>query len=310
MFKDSNTTESLIGKISHWNRLVFQRILIQIPLFPLGFVVLFLTLCMPQSKSSYDHEKEYMQITLADSNIFFIRDAFEKRNLNGCFILYDLRKDEWLVYNALRADSAYLPASTFKIANSLIALECKAIHDENEIIKWDKEQREVPAWNTDHSMRTAFRYSAVWFYQELARRIGQKQMQEWLHKMHYGNEIAGPGIDEFWLRGELRITPRQQVEFLKLLILEELPVKKKNMEILKDIMIENRSDEYILRGKTGWAISGKPVGWYVGWLQFRDSEFIFVNNLDIWNEDEARFRKEITHEILNQIFELNAGILQ
>ncbi len=270
---------------------------------------LFFASCMPQSKSSYDHESEAIHFTKADSAVLFIREAFEKRDIHGSFILYDVAADQWIVYNAPRADSAFLPASTFKIANSLIALECKVVRDENEIIKWDKQQREIAAWNTDHSMRTAFRYSAVWFYQELARRIGQDQMQGWLRKLHYGNQFAGPEVDDFWLHGDLRISPRQQTEFLKSLLREELPVRKRTMEIVKDIMIESRSDEHILRAKSGWATAGKPVGWYVGWLHTRGSDFIFVNNMDIRNDKDVGYRREVTLEILDELLQFDDGIL-
>lgn len=265
-------------------------------------VIIVLSSCMPQSKSTYEHGE--VIISLDDSLHKVIENTFEKHRVTGCFILHDLEEDSSVIYNTQRSAEEFLPASTFKIVNSLIALECKVVHDENEVIPWDGVTRPVTAWNTDQTMRTAIRYSAVWFYQELARRIGSARMNDWLHKLNYGNRIAGPEVDNFWLTGDLRITPVQQVDFLKKMIREELPVKKKNLNIVKDILITQHNDRYVIRAKTGWATAGRQVGWYVGWLELGTKYYIFVNNIDIINEGDEKYRTEIALEILNEIFQL------
>jgi len=272
----------------------------------LGIIQLLLSSCMPQNTSSVEHNELF--VTFSDTTYSTIKNAFIKRNVEGCFILYDVKRDTALTYNPERSTAFFLPASTFKIPNSLIALECKAVRDVNEIIPWDGEERIVPAWNQDQTMRTAFRYSAVWFYQELARRVGMDRMIKWVRKLNYGNNAVGPGIDDFWLVGDLRITPSQQVDFLKRLLKDDLPAKKKNMASLKDIMIEESNETYVLRGKTGWADFGTPVGWYVGWLEVGEQNFIFVMNMDIIEVGDQMYRKEITYEILNGIFQFNLAI--
>jgi len=263
--------------------------------------------CMPQSKSTYEHGEVLINFT--DSINQIVREAFQKRNVEGCFVLYDVERDTALIFNRDRSTQEFLPASTFKIANSLIALECKAVRDVDEVIAWDSVKRFIPAWNGDQNMRTAFRYSVVWFYQELARRIGQKQMNEWVRKLKYGNMHAGPGVDDFWLQGDLRITPMQQVDFLHRLMEEDLPVKKKNIAAVKDIMIEEKTDRYTLRTKTGWADADRSIGWYVGWIEIGDKNYIFVNNIDIIDEDkDVKARKEIVKEILDATFQIDLGI--
>ena len=106
------------------------------------------------------------------------QDIFDKNDIKGAFILYDLINDTALIFNQPRTERAYLPASTFKIINSLIALETGVIKDENEMIQWDGEERFVETWNQDHNLRSGIKYSVVWFYQELARRIGEERMQK------------------------------------------------------------------------------------------------------------------------------------
>lgn len=270
-------------------------------------IVTFFASCMPQTKSTYEHGK--LLINFTDSTMHIVEGAFQKRNVDGCFLLYDMEKDTALVFNRQRANQEFLPASTFKIANSLIALERKAVKDINEVIAWDSVERFVPAWNGDQTMRTAFRYSAVWFYQELARRIGREQMDRWVKKLGYGNMAAGPGIDDFWLEGDLRITPAQQVDFLKRLVKEDLPVKEKNVKAVKEIMIGEENERYILRAKTGWADSDRSTGWYVGWLEIEGKNYIFVNNIDIADEEkDLRSRKEIVKEILDAVFQTELKI--
>ncbi len=79
-------------------------------------------------------------------------------------------------------------------------------------------------WNEDLDMVSAFKYSAVWFYQELARRIGEAQMQHYVTLNHYGNENISGGIDRFWLDGEVRISADEQIELLKKLYLRQVRI--------------------------------------------------------------------------------------
>lgn len=262
--------------------------------------------CTFQTKST--SEIEEAQFRFDESTLSHIEKLFVENDLKGCFILHDLQKDTSFVYNQERADKEFLPASTFKIANSLISLECKAVKSVHEVIPWDSVERSYAAWNTDQTMQTAFKYSAVWFYQELARRVGADQMQSWVSKMQYGNHTIGPNIDDFWLVGDIRITPLQQVDFLKKVISEDLPFKKKHINSLKDIMIEDRKEHYIMRGKSGWATKGTPVGWYVGYLEVSGSTYIFVLNMDVLKEGDQKYRKVITKEILDGLFMLDLAI--
>ena len=222
---------------------------------------------------------------------------FRSRGVDGTFLLHSVHDDTWLVHNSARADQGFLPASTFKIPNSLIALETGVIRDENEILKWDGVKRDVQEWNRDHNMRTAIAVSAVWFYQELARRIGAKRMREWIDRLGYGNrDISGP-IDLFWLTGALRITPRQQVDFVRRLHLDDLPFSERSRRIVKDILVLERTDAYVLRGKTGLAApGGVGVGWFVGWVERGQRAWVFASNVAI--KGDISLRKSLALETL------------
>jgi beta-lactamase class D len=171
------------------------------------------------------------------------------------------------------AETGFSPASTFKIPNSLIALETGVADGPEFPLPWDGVERWNEAWNQDHIHRTAFQKSVVWYYQELARRIGEERMQEFIDAFDYGNRDISGGIDQFWLSGALRISPREQVEFLRRLHQGELPLSERTLAImLDDIMVHERSaGGTIVRAKTGWGDAPpQNIGWFVGSVERQD----------------------------------------
>lgn len=227
---------------------------------------------------------------------------YDNYNVTGCMVIYDLNENNYLVYNKERCEQRFLPASTFKILNSLIALETNVIRDENEIITWDSVDRKNDKWNMDQNLRTAIKYSVVWVYQGFARKIGQEKMQHFVDSVKYGNCNIGGGIDRFWLDGDLRISAFEQIEFLKRLYYEDLPFSKRNIQIVKDILINDQTQNYVLRGKTGWASRFEPeTGWYVGYLEENGDIYFFANNIDIKEETDTAARISIVKDIFNSM---------
>lgn len=227
---------------------------------------------------------------------------FKQAKVEGAFLLYDLREDKYVVYNRERALTAFIPASTYKIFNSLVALETGVVRDENEVIKWDGVDRGSKEWNQDQNMRSAFKHSTVWFYQELARRIGEARMQRYVNLVGYGNKNIGGGIDRFWLDGELRITAPEQIDFLVKLYRNRLPFSPKTMNTVKDIFIYEKTDKYTLSAKTGWAMRSKPqIGWLVGYVERDGKAYFFATNIDIVNSDDSKARMLITKNILREM---------
>lgn len=227
---------------------------------------------------------------------------FQQAGVEGTFILYNLQQDQYLVYNSKRANTRFLPASTFKIFNSLVALELGAVRDENQVLKWDGVTRKFPEWNKDQTMRTAIKDSVIWFYQEMARRIGQERMQCYINLTNYGNRNISGGIDQFWLRGGLRISAKEQIDFLMNLYHNQLPFSQKTMDTVKDILINEQTNSYVLRGKTGWLWDISPEqGWYVGYLERGDRVYFFAINIDMSRPEDRQARIGITKQILQDM---------
>lgn len=232
---------------------------------------------------------------------------FKEMGIEGSILIYDLNRDRVYQHNHQRNIAAFSPASTFKILNSLISLETGVISDEIAILTWDGIQRELPQWNRDLNMREAMKFSAVWFYQVLARRVGYKRMQEWVSRVEYGNQKIGTqeDIDKFWLEGEMRITPQQQVKCLQRLYQDDLPFSQRSLSIVKDILIVEQTPDYTIRAKTGWFGFGSDlnpqIGWYVGYLEKENNVYFFATNIDIYDKKEGAVRVELTRRCFKDL---------
>jgi beta-lactamase class D len=233
------------------------------------------------------------------------KSFYEAYGVDGSFVLFDEKRNTTILYNKQQYTREFTPASTFKMCNTLIGLETGIIADEAFIIPWDSVMRQIPSWNQDHDLSMAFKNSTVWYYQELARRVGSHKMKYWLDKTRYGNTDTTGGIDQFWLNGGLRITPEQQIHFLKRLHDNRLPYSDRSMSILKHIMIEKDSAGVVLRSKTGWGMQDSlDIGWYVGYIETKDNVYYFANcvqSSDPNNNDFGRSRKAITYAILKDL---------
>jgi beta-lactamase class D len=233
---------------------------------------------------------------------------FKENGAEGCFALLNNSTGNFTVYNLERyRDSAFLPASTFKIVNSLIGLQTGVISNDSMVIKWDGVQRSVAGWNQDLSMYQAFRLSAVPYYQEVARRIGRDTMQHWLDSLSYGSKKITTRIDTFWLDHSLKITPDEEMGLVKRLYFNQLPFHQRNQEIVKTAMLMEDKPEYKLSYKTGWApwdsIHKKQIGWIVGWIEENRHPYFFVLNMESANKDfdMPNLRLKILKEILSDL---------
>lgn len=222
-----------------------------------------------------------------------LENIFEKTKINGTIVLSSLNNEEF-IHNNTRAIKRYIPASTFKIPNTLITLEERVIQDEYEIIKWDGKKRFYEPWNKDQTLQSAISISCVWCYQRFAKKIGNEKYLDWLKKIDYGNEKTGLDVSTFWLEGDLQISAVEQIEFLKKLYKNDLPFQEKYIDITKKILTVEKTKEYTIKAKSGW--SGK-IGWYVGYVETKNNICFFALNADI-KKEELKYRKQIVMEAL------------
>jgi len=221
---------------------------------------------------------------------------------SGAFVLFDAAKCKWFRYHPELCRERVTPCSTFKIPNSLIALETGVADGPDFSLPWDGVERPIKPWNKDQTLRSAYAVSCVWFYQELARRIGQKSMDDWLAAFCYGNCDTSGGLTKFWIESSLKISPDEQVEFLHRLQTRQLPVSAHALDALLDIMVVKRDGEITYRGKTGTAgnlVTGVAVrGWWVGSVATPNGDYFFATCITGGENPSGREAHRITDAIL------------
>ena len=237
---------------------------------------------------------------------------------NACFMLRDNNHESIHYFNKERCTSRFLPASTFKIFNSLVALESGIAPDDKLMIKWDGITRR-PEWDKDMTMAEAFKVSCVPYYQEIARRIGPAKMQRSLDTVKYGNMKMDGAIDTFWLNNSLQITADEQTGFLKKLYFAELPFSERSQRIVKSMMLQEQTPGYNLYYKTGTGrVGDKYIYWVVGFSEriehvkeqegsmnksdVRNYPYFFAQNFEVstsdTTQDWSKVRLQLVHDIL------------
>lgn len=220
---------------------------------------------------------------------------FTSAGVSGTFVLYDVVAQKYIGYDRVRAEKRYIPASTFKIPNSLIGLSTGAVKSVDEVLPYNGPPTPyIKAWGKDMGLREAIGLSNVPIYQELARRIGLERMRDSVERMGYGNKEIGTTVDNFWLKGPLKISAIEQSQFLAKLAQSALPVPHNLQKSVQEICLLEKGSNWKLYGKTGWENApGQGVGWWVGWVQKDGHIYAFALNMDMQKESDGSKRIEL-----------------
>lgn len=223
---------------------------------------------------------------------------------DGCFVLFDQNKNEYFIYNEAKSKRQISPCSTFKIVNSLIGLETNVLQDENTTFKWNGKRYPIESWNKDQTLKSAVSNSVVWYFQEVASRIGEERMQSYLNKVDYGNKDISGGLTKFWLQSSLKISPREQVDMLRKLYNNKLPFSARNINIVKKVLILSNSNGIVLSGKTGSGTFDKKGvnGWFVGYVEQGGKVLFFATNITAKDNASGAKAQQITMQILKEKF--------
>src|SRR5262245_29450266 len=187
------------------------------------------------------------------------------------------------------------PASTFKIPHALVGLETGVITTTT-VYEWDGTPHpDQPEWQHSHTVLSALRPSVLWFFQRMAPKIGASRMHEWLTRLNYGNADTSGDIARYWLNGRLRVSPDEQVAFLKEFFSGSLPFREEFQRQIRQALeqqpgtvqnargihrVDGRWDKTtILTAKTGATTTadGQSVSWLVGHLGAGGREYVFAS---------------------------------
>jgi len=229
-------------------------------------------------------------------------DQFRSANVAGTFVVLDPRTGELTGYNEERASTRFVPASTFKIANTLVGLTVGAVRDVDEVLEYGTQSQLVKAWERDMSLREAIGMSNIAIYQTLARRIGLERMADAVERFDYGNRSIGQTVDRFWLDGPLKISAIEQVRFLAKLVSQRLPVTETARAQTQEILNTDKGEGWGLWAKSGWQnFPDNGVGWWVGWVTMGAVIYFFALNMDIENAEMAPLREKLAKSCLKSL---------
>jgi beta-lactamase class D len=215
----------------------------------------------------------------------------------SCFLLFQVGTGEVARNPSSSCGVRVSPQSTFKIPHAIAALDTGVIPDAHALIKYDGRAVDFPLWAKDHSLTTAMRYSVVWFFQEIARRLGSGRERKYLEAFDYGNHDSSSGLTTFWLGGSLTISADEQLKFLQKLYANQLPAAPRASEIVRHTLVQPKGmvvnalgehtfaqpwpTDAIVSAKTGSGPTGdrRAVRWLVGHIQRGSRAWIFVSNV-------------------------------
>lgn len=217
-----------------------------------------------------------------------IAAIFREYKATGTFVLYNETNKVFVGGNLERAARRYVPASTFKITNTLIGLASGTVTSVDEVIPYSGDADDSPAWKRDMSLRDAIAISNLPIYRELARRIGREAMSKGLQLLCYGNAEMGGRIDEFWLRGPLAISAIEQCQFLARLAKRQLPIAEAIQVSVCEIIFQQNETGALLFAKTGAGRNSDTwIGWWVGWVEKDGRVYPFAMNMDMPDLDSS-----------------------
>ena len=224
------------------------------------FQIPFISALAGSNDSTFNFQAENVQYQ--DLTPFF--NGFE-----GSFVLYDLNNSMYTVHNRNLSVTRVSPNSTYKIYSALIALEQGILEANNSLREWDNTIQPFEAWNQDHNLTSAMRYSVNWYFQYFDAQVGIDTLYYYLTHLSYGNRNLSGGITDFWIESSLRISPLEQVSLLRDFYLNNTIFETRHVDTLKDVLRLSENGSAVLSGKTGTGlVSGRaPNGWFIGYVE-------------------------------------------
>lgn len=207
--------------------------------------------------------------------------AGEFAGQRGCFLLEEVGGATAVSWGGPECERALSPCSTFKIPHSLIALDAGVVRADT-VLPWDGSPQPFAPWRRDHTLRSAFEHSVVWYYQEVASRLGLDRLRAGLRSIDYGPISEGADPTGFWLGGQqLLVTPAQQLRLVRELVGGELPFSPAAQATVLSWMSAPDGAGGTFGGKTGTClVDGRPgLGWYVGQARRGGRQVVFVTLL-------------------------------
>lgn len=243
-----------------------------------GILILFQTSFISANNKYYFKEK----YELKNKNTKYENLSSYFKNINGCFVLYNFKNDEYSIYNKENSLLRISPNSTYKIYSALFALESDIIQVDNNYLEWDKTDYTFEKWNKNHNLFSAMQNSVNWYFNKLDNMVGINKLSKYFKQIKYGNCDLSGGILNYWgENSSLKISAVEQVELLKDFYTNKFEFNQNNIEKVKESILISKKDNIALYGKTGTgAVNNKNInGWFIGFVETNDNVYFFALNL-------------------------------
>ncbi|WP_029160224.1 BlaR1 family beta-lactam sensor/signal transducer [Clostridium scatologenes] len=237
----------------------------------------------------------------------FKEDSVSYENLSsyfngfdGSFVLYNLKSNQYSIYNKNKSVLRVSPDSTYKIFSGLFGLESGIIQIKDTNINWTGINYPYVTWNKNQNLYSAMQNSVNWYFQSLDEQLGMKNLQTHFKQIHYGNCNFSGGISNYWIESSLKISPIEQVQLLKNFYTNKYKFKEENIKAIKNAIKISEKDKNVLSGKTGTGtVNGKNInGWFIGYVEKNDNIYFFATNIQNNNYASGSNASKITLAIL------------
>lgn len=210
-----------------------------------------------------------------------------------CTVIADANTSQTLIQQG-DCSTRVTPASTFKIAISLMGFDSGVLKTEHDPVLPYREgyvDWGGALWREPTDPARWIKYSVVWFSEQVTQSLGQARFQQYATAFHYGNEdVSGDpgkqnGVMGSWIDSSLRISPLEQVAFLKKVVNRQLPVTAHAYDMTEHITeVTTLPDGWDIHGKTGTGSPGAvgafdrahAYGWFVGWARKGTRTLVFA----------------------------------
>ncbi len=238
--------------------------------------------------------------------LFFL---FAQKGAADCFIIKNLESNA-IIKSEGNCEKRVPPCSTFKIPLAIIGFETGNLKNATTPIWNFKKEYEnayhvcIKKWKAPHNPSSWVKNSCIWYSQVLAQQLGIKKLQQYVNIFNYGNkDLSGDpgrnnGLTHAWLSSSLKISAREQIEFITKILQNKLPVTIASVDVTREILFVSQIAQFKLFGKTGSGYQldsngvynkDKQLGWFVGWLEdsTKNKHYVFAYLLENENSEKA-----------------------
>lgn len=244
--------------------------------------------------SHYPWDTSSENISIADLSAYF--GGYE-----GSFVLYDMDRDAWTIYDMGRATLRTPPDSTYKIYDALFGLEEGIIEPKHSRMAWDGTSYPFESWNGDQDLISAMKTSVNWYFQAIDNQLGTSAIKHYLQEISYGNEALDADLSSYWMQSSLRISPVEQVKLLVSLYDYRLGFSPENIDAVKRSICLFSSENRNFYGKTGTGrVDGQDVnGWFIGYMEAFGHTYFYATNIQHGENATGIKASEISFSILS-----------